>query len=476
MTGGLIQLVSIGFENLYLTVDPEITFFKMVYKRYTNFSQEPIVQLFTTTPNFDTRVSCNISKNADLLRNINLYVEIPEIPKVNEIIKYKWIDNIGYGIIEYIELEINGNLIDKLYGDWLNIWNLLTISQHRDTIDKLIGNVNELKQYSNNKKSYKLYIPIEFYFNKNYGMALPLISLSLSDIKIHIKINKLKNVLISSPTHYITINEYSVIFKEGDIIYQEVNGKKIKVIFNNFDYKTRRLYYTKYNESLLSGYELYDDNGYNVFVNGIEKQYIIDKPNITINDAYLICNYIYLDNMERQKISTNNHEYLITNLQFSGDKFIYNSNTKIKLSFVNPCKEIFWIAQFDKIRNSNIKQIFNYTDDINSGSNIVISSRLLHNGQERTSFNDKTFYNYLMTYLYHNNTITEGLNIYSYSLEPENNQPQGSCNFSKIDDIVLDLTLSNKISYNNPVIIKVYSLNYNILKINNGLAGLIFSN
>ena len=222
MGGGLIQLVAQGFEDLYLTNEPEITFFKKIYKRHTNFSLELIPQLFNTTPDFGKRVTCSISKNADLLSNIYLYIELPILPKVynldneiHEINTFAWTKKIGYSIINYVELEIGGQLIDKHYGDWLNIWSLLTTTEeHQKSEDILVGNVSSLYSYSNGKDSYKLYIPLNFFFNRNKGLSLPIIALQVSDIKIHVEFNNLKDILIPSYTHYIEIEDNVVFFKK----------------------------------------------------------------------------------------------------------------------------------------------------------------------------------------------------------------------------------------------------------------------
>ena len=489
MTGGLIQLVSVGFEDLYLNADPEITFFKMVYKRYTNFSQEPVIQLFNTSPDFGKRISCTLAKTADLISNIYVFIKIPSIPKLNEdnVDKFKWSKKLGFALINYIELEINGQLIDKLCGNWMNIWSILTVDQDRKTEDILIGHMPELYNFSNGKKSYDLYIPINFYFNKNKGLALPVIALHLSDIKIHIEFNNLEKVLVSSPSHYIEIEEYTVHFEKGDILTQNIDGTDTNIIYENFDYKTKRLYYTKYINPILNyessslnnktNYKLYNSKGYYIMPSSSEAEYSLTYPNISLNDAHLIVNFIYLDNLERKKFLVSNHEYLITTLQYSGERTIYNIHSKIKLSFTNPCKELVWIAQFNKIKNGHIKELFNYTSKINnSGDNIIDKSIIYQNGQIRSVDRDKYFYNYLNSYLYHKNSVEEGINLYSYSIKPESYQPKGSCNFSKIDDLVLELTLSSLISYNNPALLSIYNLNYNVLRITNGLAGLTFIN
>lgn len=495
MTGGLLQLVSVGFEDLYLTSDPEITFFKMVYKRYTNFSQEPIKQLFSTTPDFGKRLTCILSKTADLLSNVYLYLELPNIPKFynndnteNIINKISWSKKIGYSIIDYVELEINGQIIDKQYGDWMNIWSQLSVTNDRITEDILIGNTPDMYNLSNGKQSKKLYIPLNFFFNKNKGLSLPLIALHLSDVKIHVEFRKIDDIIIKNPSHYIEIDENIVHFSKGDILTQNVSGFEINIIFNYFDYNTKRLYYTKYDNSIISynSESLYDKDNYKIcnkegyFVypldETIEQINIITLPSLSISKSYIIANFIYLDILERKKFAEAKHEYLIKNLQYSGEKTIYNSRSKIKLGFINPCVELFWVGQFSKIKNGFLNQKFNYTDSINNGTNIIKRSKIIHNGQERTADKDKFYYNYIEPYIYHSNSPVEGINIFSFSLQPENYQPHGSCNYSKIDDIVLEMTLSNNISYNNPALVRIYSYNYNILRIINGLAGLAFSN
>ena len=128
------------------------------------------------------------------------------------------------------------------------------------------------------------------------------------------------------------------------------------------------------------------------------------------------------------------------------------------------------------IKSGFIKDKYNYTDDIKGGSSMVKKSRLLLNGQERSSNRSYIYYNYINPLKYHSNNPNEGINIYSFSCNPESRQPHGSCNFSKIDDIVLELNVSKEINYKNPGLIRIYNVAYNIFRITNGLGGLAFSN
>ena len=495
MGGGLIQLVTQGYEDLYLTTDPEITFFKRIYKRHTNFSLELIPQLFNTVPDFGKRITCNLSKNADLLSNIYLYIELPDVPKLYDddnvlstTDSFAWCKKIGYSIINYIELEIGGQLIDKHYGDWLNIWNELTETSLRNSINIMSGNIEKNNNFTNGKKNCKLYIPLKFWFCRHKGLALPLIALHFSDIKIHVEFNELENVLIPSPTHYIEIDDDTVHFEKNDIITQTFGNTKIQAIFSKYDYTTKRLYYNKYNESLQSysssssytkdSYKIYNTTGYFVQPKDdvAEVNYNISYPYISLVNSYFLVNYIFLDNLEREKFAKSKHEYLIDFIQYSGEKTIYNSHQKIKLGFSHPCKELVWVAQIKKITSGFIKDKYNYTNNIKDGISLIKNSRILLNGQERSSNRNYIYYNYINPYKYHSNNPDNGINLYSFSSDPEDKQPKGSCNFSKIDDIVLELTVDKEINYNNPGVIRVYNCAYNIFRIINGLGGLAFSN
>src|SRR5271166_357030 len=146
MAGGLIQLVAYGNQDIFLTQDPQITFFKVVYRRHTNFSLEVIPQDFIHTPDFGKRVSCILSRNGDLIGKVYVAIQLPTIPQflddnqnVDQVFKFAWVRRIGYAIIKTVDIEIGGELIDRHYGDWLNIWHELTIPK-RMNLDIVLGN------------------------------------------------------------------------------------------------------------------------------------------------------------------------------------------------------------------------------------------------------------------------------------------------------------------------------------------------
>jgi hypothetical protein len=231
MAGGLIELVAYGVQDLFLTDDPQITFFKRVYRRHTNFSTEHILQPFNEPkPDFGKRLTCVLSRNGDLIRKIYLVVELPRIPvfkdednEIDVLTKFQWVRRIGYAMIRFVEVEIGGELIDRHYGDWMNIWHELTI-QNEKQINQMIGDVDELIKPTNGKDQFKLYIPLQFWFCRFSGTALPAVSLQYNHIKINVEIQNFDELYIISPTHFINIDNDLVNFEPFEFIQQTVDG------------------------------------------------------------------------------------------------------------------------------------------------------------------------------------------------------------------------------------------------------------
>jgi hypothetical protein len=499
MGGGLVQLAGYGLQDMYLTHLPTITYFKMVYKRHTNFSVESIPQYFQNKPNFGGRYTCNVAKNGDLMSQIYLCITLPNIPKIidtnflGQDVNLKntaitaWTEKIGYALINKIELEIGGKIIDTLYGDWLNIWTELTQRFNKRGLDNMIGNIPLLTSYQNGKGSYMLNVPIPFYFCKYKGLALPLIALEYSDIKLNVEFNNLSDVLIIGPTHYVEINEDVVNFKKEEIIYQIVNNNYVYGKFIKYDNITKRLYYIKINDSttfianknitgLTSGYTVMPTK---TEVNYLSKiRSVINLDNITLGSTFFYIDYIYLDNTERLKFARSNHEYLIEHLQFDNEKILINNNNKIKIPYNHPTKSIFMVTQYDYLPKSNLKDKFNYTTNIDkkNGTNIVKDIQFLLNGKDRITPRPSQYYSWIQNYQHFSNQASEGINIFSFSINAEDYQPSGSCNLSRIDDINIVLTVDKTVSYNNPARARIYALSYNIFRIINGVGGLAFDN
>jgi len=495
MPGGLIQLVSTGSEDLYLTDDPQITFFKIIYRRHTNFSIEAIPQKFYSQPDFGERVTCTISKSADLISKIYLIVDIPNVPMfvnqdgtINTVNKFAWINKLGFMMLNRVELEIAGQIIDRHYGDWLYIWNELSNSNGDTGINNMIGHINEITDFSNGKTSYRLHIPLYFWFCKYNGSALPLVALQYSTVKIHVEFNDLLECIKVGPTNSIVVNQPMVTYQQYEYIQQTVNNVPVYGMFLNFDIATQTLQYISINGPFLAptagsnyNYTITGLTSHAITVpqlNAVEQNINIVIPSLSLVDAYLLVDFIFLDNNERLRFAKSNHEYLIDQLQFEGDKTIVSNNAKIKLGFSHPCKELIFRCQYNYIANSPLNDSTNYTNyiDSTSGANIIRKATLLLNGNPRFSNRTEDYFNQVQPFQSHTQSPPPGVNIYAFAINPEKHQQSGSLNFSKVDDIVLEISVDKAVSYTNPAVLKVYCFSYNILRIINGLAGVAFSN
>ena len=489
MTAGILQLVAQGNEDLYLTLNPQITFFKIVYKRHTNFSIESIQQNFNSKPDFGKKITCTIGKNADLINKIYVVITLPKINCINDdnmpnLNKCAWINNIGWHILKTVEIEIGGYVINKHYGDFLQIWSELILnSNNKKGLDKMIGNVPELIDYTTVKDSYILYVPLYFWFCRSLNNALPITALEFSDIKINIEFASINDLLKLSPTNYIDIDNNIVHFKPGDILFQN-NGNKINYI-EYVDYENRndsihRLYYNKISSDKINNNNIKKlDDIYEVTItNGVETLYINKQinfawvNNLSIVGAYLLVDYIYLDIEERIKFIKGEHEYIIDVLMYDNEKALSNNINKIKLGYSNPCKEIIFRAQMDYLNNINIKD--NYMLDYFKKVNIINNVQIIMNGTPRLSMRSSDYFYLLQNYQNHSNEPYSGVFTYSFALFPEDEQPSGTCNFSKIDDLQMLIQVNKEVNYLNPAKLRVYANCINILKIKNGYSEIIF--
>lgn len=509
MTGGILQLVAEGIHNVFLTKDPQITFFKVVYRRHTNFSMECIPQYFTHVPDFGKKVTCIISKAGDLVQHIILALQLPFIPKftdssgnLDNITKFAWVKKIGLALIKSIEIEIGGQIIDKHYGEWMNIVYELF---EQKKIDKMIGNVEELYDYSNGKKSYMLYIPLLFWFCKSNTMALPMVALQHNDVKINLELNEFSSCYTINPTHCISIYENITNFNENEYLIQSLGNTVNVAQYGHYDILTNNLYYRKISRSsfqtiqntsatttneidallnspLNSKYFITGQKSeFNVMplINSSEVVYTYNKlKNIHIGSGFLLVNYIYLDNDERILFSQNKNDYLIEQVTAIPEKIIEGINRSIRIDLNHPVKYIVWVLQQVYLRDSNNNDTFNFTDsyDINIGKNISEMSTLLLNGHERISFRNSSYFNWIQPYECVNNVPSEGVNIYSFSMHPHKELPAGACNMTKIDNATLQTRVRNIINFTNQVKIRIYGVNLNILRIVHGISGIVFSN
>ena len=421
MGGGLLQLVADGAQDVSLTGNPQITFFKVVYRRHTNFALEAIEQTFNGTPAFDTRVVCQISRNGDLIHRVYLQVRLPS--DGDNYCKF-----FGLRLIDYVEVEIGGQRIDKQYSHWMYIWNELTLPEgKRNGYNDMVGAKGGSVSSTDMNKT--LYIPLEFWFCRNVGLALPLIALQYHEVKINLHFDTQKNCSTG----------------------------------------------TTATATPFAGASLWVD-------------------------------YIYLDTDERRRFAQMSHEYLIEQVQYTGPESIESttSSSKIKLNFNHPCKELIW---FVGNSSSNGNNWFNYTNSLNSlttektrsefnaklvfngkiiksdgtngSKNPIIKAKLVLNGNDRFAERQGSYFNLIQPYQHHENIpANAGINVYSFGLKPEEHQPSGTLNMSRIDTAVLNVTFDSTYTTNNAGALSfyIYAVNYNVLRILSGMGGLAYSN
>ena len=415
MTGGLIQLSAYGPQNLYLTGNPQITFFIAVYKRHTNFSIESIEQLFHGNINFNNKFYCDIEPKGDLVNQIYLQLKLPNLnryPEKNKDYQVSWVNSIGNAIIKNIDIEIGGLLIDRHYGQWMEIWSELTVNKDkRYAYDTLIGK-HPIFDYDTQPGPLNLYVPLQFWFNRNIGLSLPLIALHESSVRIIVTLRSLNELYVSSNN-----------------VPPGLGVEKNSSIMESFD---------------------------------LEK-------------ASLWVDYIFLEDNERKKFVSCELEYLIEQLQVN-TQGVNEKDYVLPLDFNHPVKELIWVFQNSKIFQNEKDNNFNFFDFSNGFNEDPFESALLRfEGRERFQERDPLFFRVIQPYQYHTVVPRNFIYVYSFSLKPEDFQPSGTCNFSRLDSATLEITLNNSILQRECQII-IYATSYNILKIEGGVSGLVYAN
>ena len=498
MGGGLMQLVSYGAQDVYISGNPQITFWKILYKRHTNFAVEAIEVTFNGQADFNKRVTAVINRNADLMYKTYVQVVLPEVKLTSPTARFRWVHYIGHRLIKQVEVEIGGQRIDRQYGDWMQIWTqLATEAGSTRALESIIGHTPELMLIKdaqgvaldapctstsntqgclgrNGTPVTTLYVPLQFWFCRNPGVAIPLIALQYHEVRIKVDFDTWANCSYSWNTG---------------------GGTSLSA------------------RSLVA--------------------------------ASLYVDYCYLDTEERRRFAQQSHEYLIEQVQFTGAESITSSSNKVQLNFNHPVKELFWVVQRDSFvdcsdtGDANARfygqQPFNYSDDWDlsvgllsaftndgadgpntsyitqdyvtgtnntqsgqtsaahsnyllakvlvdsgircEGKNPVEVAKLQLNGQDRFTEREGSYFDKVQPYQHHCRTPATGINCYSFALRPEEHQPSGTCNFSRIDKATLQLTVSVGTVFNQQTAqVRVYALNYNVLRVMSGMGGLAYSN
>jgi hypothetical protein len=483
MTGGLVQLVAYGKENVYLNGKPQITFFKQIYRRHTNFATEDVPQNFQEQPNFGKKYTCKISTEGDLANKMCMKITLPYINLPNG--ECRWNKYIGFSMINYVEVEIGNKIIDKHYGEWMYIWSCLTTRNIKDNgFNKLIGNVKELTEFSSSKEQYIVYVPLYFWFCRDSGLSVPLVSMQLDNININISFNPLSECLLVIPTYYIQCSNYLVNFEKYEIIAQasSLTGTTNYGIYYDYDIITQKLYYTPISQNKLdASAPIYNiTNGYYVSPQVSATSFIIYNnttyKNINMIDCVILVNYIYIDIDERKKFLSAKMDYLIEQLYYTPQIAIQGTHPKIQLTIDQPCKLTVWLVQLDNMIYAN--ELYNYTSfyDNNTQESLLTQTLIKLNSQDRISQRTSIYYEYIQPIQHTNNVLPRGCFMYSYSLFPCESNPSGTTNMTEIDLIELGIKANNIISKSNTASFRSYSLCYNVWRVSSGVSATIFIN
>ena len=419
--GGLLQLVAMGKQDVFLTGNPQITWFKMVYRRYTNFSTESSIIQFDNQADFGRRITTLIPRKGDLLGPMWLEIQLPALTDSVTGKPVSYTNAIGHALIQEITLEIGEQEIDKQTGEWMEIWSNHTVTQDKlQAWNNMIGKTTGASQGNTSSDSVNmygplyLYVPLRFWFCKNPGLALPLIALQYHPVRINIILRPLQNLFVLTT---------------GKVPCD-----------------------TTVTSASITSMRMYGD-------------------------------FVHLDVEERRRFVANSHEYLIEQVQYTPSQSIDQTATtvQIPMEFNHPIKELFWVVQREA--SANVNQPFNYTNltvgELSSQvgyQNLITTALLRLDGYDRFDIRNADYFRLVQPYQHHT-VIPANDFIYSYSfaLRPEDSQPTGSMNASRIDTIVLQLEMNTTVvPARGPASVRIYALNHNVLRITEGFGGILF--
>jgi hypothetical protein len=411
--GGLLQLVAVGKQDVFLTGNPQITWFKFVYRRHTNFAVEAVEMYSDNEPDFGKKISWLVPRSGDLLGPCILEITLPELflSTTGESVAY--VNSIGHALIKEISVTIGEQEIDRQTGEWMEIWSSLTTTESQKFgFYDMMGKVDGYSQPTL-VGPLKLYVPLQFWFCKNPGLYLPLLALQYHPVRINITFRPLQECFWT-PT------------------------------------------------------------------------VIVDCTDVTVKPAHITSltlygDFVYLDVDERRRFVSTAHEYLIEQIQYTSQIAIPPSSQSIPvpIEFNHPVREFIWVLQRQAVINN--KEWFNFSslsvNETGVRTDILSTAVLQLDGFDRFQVRDAPYFRLVQPWQRHT-TIPSDDYIYCYSLalRPEELQPSGSMNASRIDSIVLQITTAQGTT---PAIgnstIRVYATNHNVLRVVDGFGGVLFT-
>jgi hypothetical protein len=560
-----MQLVAYGAQDVYLTGNPQITLFKVVYRRHTNFSVE-CIELSLDTAKPGGRPTVQVLRNGDLATRSYLRVVLPDLSSTNGV-NVAWIRRLGHAIIRSVEMQIGGSPIDKHYGTWLDIWYELT---HTATQERgyraMIGDVEKLTTPAATIPGGSvLFIPLQFWFCRNYGLALPLIALQYHDVRFNFELESLDNLVVSQGTSAPTFSsvQYTSAGVLIDYVYLDseerrrfaqvgheylieqlqtpgeqnivsqasaTNNLTTNQSFTlNFNHPCKEfvwahqlgafagqkmLCYTS-NDDWSSALQQAAVNLASSSVAAVAGQSgswsTVTFPNpetdpiVTATIATNVWKFVAVNVNGTTPVSV----YVLSNAIVQGganlSEYLTDVTVEIDCSvasapvitnvYVNahslsledlsiPLTSGFSSSFADNRKPATtnkdfiVRMPFNYGTRLDGAGNIVQSGNIVLNGHDRFNVREGNYFNYVQPYQHHTRTPADGVNVYSFALHPEQHQPTGTANMSRIDSTKLNYktwdpirngsTTFAALNYTVDTVMNVFASNYNVLRIMSG--------
>lgn len=516
MGGALIQLVAYGAQDVILTGSPQITFFKQIYRRHTNFACESVKCTFSGAPSFGNKVTIKIPRNGDLLSKTYIRVAVSAGSVGITDAKWAWVKNPGHAIIKSAELVIGGQRIDLQTGDWNHVWYELShpVGQERG-YNKLIGNGLDQTTLATEHGAYVMYIPLNFFYCRHMGLALPLVALQYHDVEMNITFETLDNLIITSGP--IQPSELGVSMTDGsvyaDYVFLDTDERRrfaqashnyliealqftgqehvrdrTNMIMLNFNHPVKEMVWFVRSGAYTGNftYLWYHPSDIDAMLNIATKRLALalarydGSGNLILNNGSLIASVglppALADIFDRIQAVSLSVTPTLENVTVLGETIsLVTASTPVESLLASVSSRPLTghgSAAYDVV----VKMPHNFGLYLDGSVNPIEEATVMLNGHELFGARDAAYFNYIKPLQHHTNTPSDGVNVFSFALHPEEIQPSGTLNFSRIDSAVLKLSLDARGVQFDSASISVYATSYNELRITSGMAGLAWSN
>jgi len=510
-----MQLVAYGAQDVYLTGNAQITFFKVVYRRHTNFATESIEQNVQGTANFGRKLTVEVQRSGDLVTKMYFRTELPALAAAATH-KVAWVQRVGHALINSVELQVGGTTVDKHYGDWLNVWYELARNWAHDRgYDRMIGNTAELTTLSPAQNAQTLWVPLQFSCCRNDGLALPVIALQYHDIKLQIELNPLDKLVnhtgaslsaavtnssslsLGSTSVFVDYvyldNEerkrfaqasHEYLFEQLQQSVESVPGKTGKFRLN-LNHPVKELVWVNRSSKFTTGQQFLAYNPKNPELARVEatKRFVLRAatamPAVGVAFATTITGAMKTIFDAINAVANNSTVADMDSVVILGRLLTDDEMSRTIAEWTAAGLPAVSLAGGDGLaaHDVTVRDWCNFGRNLIATGNPTQSAKLELNGHERFTQREGDYFNYVQPWQCHTNCPCDGINVYSFALNPEEHQPSGTCNMSRIDNANLTVTYpDNYIGSGVTSDLMVFAVNYNVLRVMSGMGGLAYSN